>query len=93
MQTQRKPEELSEDERQQLHQAHQRLRNASSALEALTVVAPVRGRWQANPTPPDVLAAAQHELRDAYEQVWQVQDGLLNAAPTDGADDTGGTGR
>lgn len=79
MQTQRKPEELSEDERQRLHGAHQRLRNASSALEALTVVKPVRGRWQANPTPPDVLAAAQHELQDAYEQLRRVQADLLNA--------------
>lgn len=77
MRTRRRPEELSEEERQRLHQAHQRLRNASSALEALTVVTPVRGRWQANPAPPDVLEAAQRELRDAYTRLGDVQDDLL----------------
>lgn len=81
MQTRRKPEELSEEERQQLHQAHQRLRNASSALEALTVVKPVRGRWAANPAPAEVLDAAQTELQAACAELWQVQSDLLSWDP------------
>jgi hypothetical protein len=88
MQTRRKPEELSEEERQQLHQAHQRLRNASSALEALTVVKPVRGRWTANPAPAEVLTAAQTELHTAWEELRRVQSDLLSwdPPPSQGAD-------
>ncbi|MFN2494814.1 MAG: hypothetical protein ABR608_02730 [Pseudonocardiaceae bacterium] len=77
MEARRKPEELSEEERQRLHRAHQRLRNASQALEALTVVEPVRGRWAATPAPFDVLDAAQVELYEAGEGLWQAQRELL----------------
>jgi hypothetical protein len=77
----RKPEELSEEERQELHRAHQRLRNASHALEALTVVAPVRGRWVAKPAPADALQAAAHELHEAAEAVWSAQQQLLGWGP------------
>ncbi|MDQ3885942.1 MAG: hypothetical protein M3308_02745 [Actinomycetota bacterium] len=77
MAVRRKPEELSEEERQRLHRAHQRLRNASQALEALTVVEPVRGRWVATPAPPEVLEAAQAELHEACQGVWQTQRDLL----------------
>lgn len=88
MQTRRRPEELSEEERQQLHQAHQRLRNASAALEALTVVKPVRGRWTANPAPVEVITAAQTELYDACEELWRVQGDLLSwDSPQSGAAD------
>lgn len=73
----RKPEELSEEERQQLHRAHQRMRNASQALEALTVVEKVRGRWPATPAPDDVLEAATAELHAACEEVWSAQCELL----------------
>lgn len=81
MQARRTPEELSEDECQRLHQAHQRLRNASSALEALTVVRPVRGRWEAKPAPPDVLMAAQADLDDAWQELERVQCELLLRDP------------
>jgi len=84
MQARRKPEELSEEERQGLHRAHQRLRNASQALEALTVVEPVRGRWVANPAPLEVLEAAQVELHEACQGVWRAQRELLGWEAPDG---------
>jgi hypothetical protein len=81
----RKPEELSEQQRQRLHQAHQRLRNASHALEALTVVEPVRGRWVATPAPAEALDAAQNDLHDAWREFWRAQQELLCAEPPAGA--------
>lgn len=73
----RKPAELSEDERQQLHRAHQRVRNASHALEALTVIEKVRGRWAATPAPDDVLDAAAVEFHEACQELWSTQRELL----------------
>ena len=81
MDVQRKPEELSDDERQRLHRAHQRLRNASQALEALTVVVPVRGRWTATPAPPEALDAAVAELDRASRELWGAQRELLGLEP------------
>lgn len=81
----RKPEELSKEQREQLHRAHQRLRNASHALEALTVVEPVRGRWVARPAPLEVLEAAQDELYRACQQFWRVHQELLCCDPPAGA--------
>ncbi len=75
--TRREPAELSEPERQQLHRAHQRMRNASQALEALTVVEKVRGRWAAAPAPDDVLDAASADLHAACEELWCTQRELL----------------
>jgi len=77
----RKPAELSEEQRQRLHWAHQRLRNASHALEALTVVEPVRGRWVATPVPAEALEAAQNDLHDAYQELWRAQQELLRCEP------------
>ncbi|MEO7196811.1 MAG: hypothetical protein ABIZ05_18640 [Pseudonocardiaceae bacterium] len=73
----RQPAELSKEQRQQLHSAHQRLRNASHALEALTVVEPVRGRWVANPAPAEALEAAQNNLHRACRTFWRVHQELL----------------
>jgi phosphoribosyl-dephospho-CoA transferase len=81
---QRKPEELSDEERQRLHRAHQRLRNASQALEALTVVEPLRGRWKPNPAPPEALDAAVAELHTASEELWSAQRELLGLEPSPG---------
>lgn len=78
MEVGRKPEELSKEQREQLHRAHQRLRNASHALEALTVVEPVRGRWVATPAPVDVLEAAQNDLHDAGQELWRAHQELLS---------------
>jgi hypothetical protein len=77
----RKPEELSEEQRQRLHRVHQRLRNASHALEALTVVEPVRGRWVATPVPAEALEAAQNDLHNAYQELWRAQQELLCCEP------------
>lgn len=73
----RRPEELTVDERQRLHRAHQRLRNASQALEALTVVEQVRGRWTHTPAPPEALEAATLELDAACRALRQAQSELL----------------
>jgi hypothetical protein len=74
----RKPDELDEDERQRLHRAHQRLRNASQAFEALTVIEKVKGRWAATPAPPEALAAAGSELGHAYGELWVILEELLS---------------
>lgn len=91
MATQRKPAELSDEERDRLHRAHQHLRNASHALEALTVVKPVRGRWTANPAPSEALEAAALELEQASQRVWAVQRELLGWGPPSPTDATGAT--
>ncbi len=80
----RKPEELSDEERQRLHRAHQRLRNASQALEALTVIEPMRGRWKPTPAPPEALDAAVAELSTASDELWQAQRELLGLDPRSG---------
>ncbi|MGH3942713.1 MAG: hypothetical protein ACRDTG_29650 [Pseudonocardiaceae bacterium] len=81
----RKPEELSPEQRQRLHRAHQRVRNTSHALEALTVVEPVRGRWVAKPAPADALEAAQNDLHEACQEFWRAQQELLDWEPPAGA--------
>ncbi len=85
MEARRRPEELSEQQRQRLHQAHQRLRNASHALEALTVVEPVRGRWVATPAPAEALDAAQNDLTNAWQEFWRAQQEVLCCEPPTGA--------
>lgn len=84
MKARREPEELSKEERQRLHRAHQHLRNASHALEALTVIEPPRARWPATPAPPEALEAAQVELHEACQEVWRVQQELLGWEPPAG---------
>ena len=89
----RKPEELSKEQRQLLHRAHQRMRNASHALEALTVVEPVRGRWAPTPAPVEALEAAQSDLHQACEELWRVHQELLCCDPPvsdSGMDSSGG---
>ena len=75
------PDELDEDSRQRLHRAYQRLRNASQAFEALTVIEKVKGRWAATPAPPEALAAAGSELDESYRELWAVLDELLSLTP------------
>ena len=81
MEVGRKPEEFSKEQRQRLHRAHQSLRNASHALEALTVVEPVRGRWVPTPAPVEALEAAQNDLQRAYQELWRVRQELLCCDP------------
>jgi len=54
----RRPEALTDAEREVLHRAHQRLRNTSQALEALVATDPIRGRWAPAPAPAEALRAA-----------------------------------
>jgi hypothetical protein len=79
VETRRAPEQLTDTDRQRLRRAHQRLRNASQALEALTVVEPpARGRWAAQSAPPEALAAAQADLDAAYRELCTAQGELLD---------------
>ncbi len=81
----REPSELAEDERARLHRAHQRLRNSSQALEALTAVEPMPRRWAANPAPREALEAAQADLQAACQELWRTQHELLGLEPPPGA--------
>ncbi len=81
----RQPEELSEEERARTRRALQRLRNASQALEALTVVERQRGRWVPTPAPPGALDAAWAEFHEAYQEVGRVLGELLGWPPPDGS--------
>lgn len=81
METQRKPEDLTDEQRQRLHRAHQHVRNASQQLEALTVIDPMPRRWAAEPAPVEALHAAVHELHTAVEALWRAQQELLGLEP------------
>ena len=76
-----RPDELDDEGRQRLHRAHQRLRNASQAFEALTVIEKVKGRWTATPAPPEALAAAGSELSQSYQELWAILDEFLSLSP------------
>ena len=54
--------DLSIDERKQLRRSHERLRAASQELEGLVATEPVRGRWEPEPPPPEILDATRAEL-------------------------------
>ncbi len=84
MLTQRKPEELTDVERQRLHRAHQHLRNASQQLEALTVIDPMPRRWAAQPAPVEALQAATGDLNAAVQGLWKAQHELLGLEPPTG---------
>jgi len=63
----RRPEHLTAEERTKLQRAHQWLRNASAALEALTATDPKRGRWDPAPAPDEALDGARADFRNGYE--------------------------
>ncbi len=65
----RRPEDLTADERTKLHRAHQWLRNASSALEALTATDPIPRRWDPAPAPDEALDGARADFRNAYAAI------------------------
>jgi hypothetical protein len=73
----RRPADLDEDERARLRRAHIRLRNASTALEALTASPKQRGRWDPQPPTDEALEGARGELRAAWEAVWRVESELF----------------
>jgi hypothetical protein len=65
----RRPQHLTADERTALHRAHQWLRNASSALEALTATDPIRGRWAPGPAPGAARDGARGGFRNGYAAI------------------------
>lgn len=77
----RRPEDLTVEERQRLHRAHQRLRNASSALEALVATEPVRGRWAPQPATDEALDGARADVEKAYRELSRCHAELLGWAP------------
>ncbi|MEA2299063.1 MAG: hypothetical protein QOF77_1999 [Solirubrobacteraceae bacterium] len=78
----RPPADLSLEERQQLHRAHERLRAASLELEGLVATEPVRGRWEPEPPPPEILEAARVAVGQAYEDLMRCHRELLGPAAT-----------
>ncbi|HVL30636.1 MAG TPA: hypothetical protein VM299_00235 [Solirubrobacteraceae bacterium] len=79
------PEQLDAEQRRQLRRAHERLRAASKELEALIATEPIKGRWEPEPPPPEILAAARAALGDAYEAVVRRQHEILGWEPPSGA--------
>ena len=73
----RRPEELSEDDRERIRRAHHRLRKASQEVEALLAPRSMRGRWDPVAAPPEVLATVRAELADAYEALVRLHHELL----------------
>ena len=69
--------QLGADERQRLRRAHERLRAASKDLESLVATEPIKNRWEPEPAPPEILAAAREELAQAWERVVACQRDLL----------------
>lgn len=80
----RRPEDLTEEERERVRLAHHRLRKASQELEGLLATKPVRGRWEPTPAPPEVLEVALTDLERAYKELWLLQRDLLGWSPPPG---------
>lgn len=80
------PTEPSSDQRNRLRRAHERLRTASSELQALVATEPIKGRWAPEPAPPVILQAARDALRDAYAGLAAEEVLILgsDAVPADG---------
>ena len=81
----RRPEDLTDGEREQLRVAHQRLRKASQDCESLVTATSPRGRWDPTPVPPEVLDSAGEALERGYQDVWRLHRSLLGWAPPDPA--------
>lgn len=80
----RRPEELTEDEREELRRAHIRLRKTSQDLEALLATPKMRGRWDPAPVPEEAMEGARSELVKAYAKLWLLQRELLGWELPDG---------
>ncbi len=76
-QSPRRPEELTEEEREELRRAHIRLRKTSQDLEAMLATPKMRGRWDPVPVPEEALEGARSELVKAYARLWLLQQRLL----------------
>jgi hypothetical protein len=74
MATRRDP---SQDERFELRRAHERLRTASKDLQSIVATDPIKGRWEPERAPPEILDAAREELRLAYAGLTACQAEIL----------------
>ncbi len=70
-------EELSQEERVRLRRADERLRTASKDLHALVATDPIKGRWEPEPAPAEILQAAREELQQAYAGLIACQAEIL----------------
>jgi hypothetical protein len=59
----------SQQERTRLRVSHGRLRTASKELESLLASEPIKGRWDSETAPTEVLDAARAELGEAYARL------------------------
>ncbi len=75
--THRRPEDLTEEDREGIRLAHHRLRKASQELEALLATRSMRGRWEPVSAPQEVLDTARLELANAYRAVNDLHQELL----------------
>jgi len=82
----RTPEDLSEDERKRLRRAHERLRTSSQELQALEATEPIKGRWEPEPAPAELLAGARADLHRAYAELAACHRELLGHEPPAGGD-------
>ena len=71
------PGELSAQHRQELRRAHERLRAASQELQALIATEPIKGRWEPEPAPPEILQAAKDSYDEAVARVAASQREIL----------------
>ncbi|MEA2266338.1 MAG: hypothetical protein QOE27_1921 [Solirubrobacteraceae bacterium] len=78
-QMRRSTADLSAEERQTLRRSHERLRAASQELEGLVATESVRGRWDPEPPPPEILDAARAAVGDAYEEMARCHLEILGA--------------
>jgi len=70
-------EELTPEERARLRRAHERLRTASQELQSLVATEPIKGRWEPEPAPAEILNAAREELSCAYAELTACQAEVL----------------
>ena len=69
--------EPSPEERVRLRRAHERLRSASKEVQSLVATDPIKGRWEPEPAPAEILEAAREELRQAYSGLTACQAEIL----------------
>jgi hypothetical protein len=74
----KRPEDLSDEDRERLHRAHTRVRRASQGLEGLTAPEQLRGRWVPAAAPAEALDGARGEFDRAYAEVCRLMDELLD---------------
>jgi len=71
--------DLSQEERVRWRRAHERLSTASKELQSLVATDPIKGRWEPDWPPPEILEAAREELRKAYIELTACQEEILGS--------------